>query len=189
MTVVLRPDNAHKAATRSNPRAGWLPITIMSAMLAVTVLLAAPKAYPAVVVAAMTIAATLVAICDQRTRRIPNAAVINIATFALIQILAAAIIAGPMVMIPAAGAAGVMLVITTAAAIAGWSGLGDAKLLTALTLCLTVIIGWYALYLLPLALTIETARRLLTRRCGRQPFAPSIALATLTLGAISILLQ
>ena len=177
----------HDTANWAPPNVWWLIVTLASAIGATTVLLVAPVAYSAAVTAFAAIAAVVVGIHDQRTRRIPNAAVANIALFAVIQLAATAIIRGPLPVADAVVAAAVMLIATTAAAAAGWSGFGDAKLLVALVLCLGAVMGWYALYLLPLSLIFDAAYRLLRRQHGRHPFGPAIALATALIGTIHIL--
>lgn len=179
MTPTARQD-ARNTTNGTDTLTGFV-VALASALAAVAVLLVAPRGYTATVLGAVAVAAIIVAIHDSRTERIPNAAVAAIGTFGIVEAAAAAIANGPATIGVALGSAGLTFAATAAAAAAGWTGFGDVKLLTVITMCLSVVMGWYALYLLPLALVIETMRRIVDRRRGRHPFGPSIAVATLTL--------
>ncbi|WP_242085736.1 prepilin peptidase [Microbacterium lacticum] len=187
MTVIER---ATPAYSRS-PIREYAGAFIGGALLAASGLGAVPG-YPWIALACFTAASTVIAVIDARTRRLPNRHTGPYAVAALLQAIAVSIAtADPWIFAMAAIAAAVVFVTYAAMGMAGWFGFGDAKFAAAAALFAGVFAGWFAIYLVPLAVLISAAERAVRMAAGRGRTAhahgPAIAAAALIVTVVGII--
>lgn len=173
MTVTDRDTSPQTTVTYRRSAAA-----ILLATLPLTVAkFAAEPLYPTLLTIVIVAAAAFLAIIDARTLRLPNAPTLALLGVGLTQVVVTLITGAPETAMIAVGASTTLFLITLAAAAFGWVGVGDAKFIAGLTLTVALLAGWYALYLLPVALMIESLRQVISRRTGRNAFGPALAVA------------
>lgn len=184
MTLTHQADTATGAPFR--PYAWWVMAGILLAIPATLTRINAPNVYPWMLAVVLTLAVIGFAAYDIRTHRISNAPTLALAVFGLLQAITVFMTGGGGFAGAACGSAIAALIVMGVFAGFNKVGFGDAKLIAALTLVLGLLMGWYALYLLPLAFTLETMRRLVWRQRGRYPFAPAIGAAAILLAFVCL---
>lgn len=142
----------------------------------------------------LAIAAAGVAVVDARTHLLPNRYVAPIAAAGLIQAAAIAITtADPSRLLLALAAAAAVFVGYTLMGLLRWFGFGDAKFAAALTLTVAIYAGLAAIYLIPLAIVLAAASRLVLQALGRDagPHAhgPIIAAAAAGIMTLAVVTQ
>lgn len=178
-------------ATRSrSPIREYAAAAGCGAILAALALAGVPG-YSWIALTCFTAAGAAIASVDVRTRRLPNRYTGPYALAALIQAIAVSIrAADAWIFVVAVTAAAVVFLAYVAMGMAGWFGFGDAKFAAATTLFAGIFAGWFAIYLVPLAVLLSAAERAVRMAAGRGRTAhahgPAIAAAALIVAAVGI---
>ncbi len=154
--------------------------------------LAGVPGYPWIAIFCFTAAGVAIAAVDARTRRLPNRYTGPYALAGLLQAIAVSIMAAdPWILVVSVAAAAAVFLAYAMMGMAGWFGFGDAKFAGAAALFAGVLAGWFAIYLVPLAVLVSAGERLgrMTTGRGRTAHAhgPAIVTAALIVTAAGIL--
>lgn len=168
-------------------RVVWVAVIMVSLTLAMIASLApGSDLFRWAIAAAVIAGGVVIARHDIQTLTIPNRFVLPLFTAAAAQVVVAAIVEHrPAAVADAALSSGVAFTVYFAFGLAGWTGLGDAKLAAALSLAASVTTGTAALLVVPGALLLAGLSRLRYRPArtpsSRQPHAPALVGATASL--------
>ncbi|WP_454115824.1 prepilin peptidase [Microbacterium aurum] len=187
MTVTEEATVAHSRS----PFREYVGAAIGGTLLAVLAL-AGVTGYPWIALASFTAAGVVIALVDIRTRRLPNRYTGPYALAGALQAAAVSIVAAdPWILIVSIAAAATVFLAYALMGMAGWFGFGDAKFAGAVALFASVFAGWFAIYLVPLAVLLSAGERLARIAAGRGRTAhahgPAIAAAALVVTAAGIL--
>lgn len=187
MTVI---EERTDARARS-PLREYVVAAVAGAFLAGLALAGIPG-YPWIALACFTAASSAIAGVDVRTKRLPNRYTGPYALAGALQAAAVSIsTADPWILVIAVAAAAMVFLAYAMMGMAGWFGFGDAKFAGAVTLFAGVFSGWFAIYLVPLAVLLSAGERLVRIAAGRGRAAhahgPAIAAAALIVAAVGIL--
>lgn len=183
-------EEATVAHARSSFRE-YVGATVGGTLLAVLALAGIPG-YPWIALASFTVAGAVIAVVDVRTRRLPNRYTGPYALAGALQAAAVSIAtADPWIFIVSIAAAAAVFLAYAFMGMAGWFGFGDAKFAGAVALFASVFAGWFAIYLIPLAVLLSAGERLARMAAGRGRTAhahgPAIAAAALIVTVAGIL--
>lgn len=145
-------------------------------------------------VAAVVVVGGMIAWRDVRTRTIPNRWVVTLATAGIALSLSSAVVRHhPAMLLTTVVAATAAFAGYFAFGLLGWVGFGDAKLAAALALVTSVAVGASATLLLPCAVLLGGAQRILFARLVQQrthqPHGPALVIAALILLSTADLLR
>ncbi|WP_234058066.1 prepilin peptidase [Microbacterium sp. NFH-22A-Y] len=187
MTVTEEATVAHSRS----PFREYVGATIGGTLLAVLALASVPG-YPWIALAGFTAAGAAIAVVDVRTRRLPNRHTGPYALAGALQAAAVSIATADLwILVVAVATAATVFLAYALMGMAGWFGFGDAKFAGAVALFASVFAGWFAIYLVPLAVLLSAGERLARIAAGRGRTAhahgPAIAAAALIVTAVGIL--
>lgn len=144
-------------------------------------------------VAAVVVVGGMIAWRDVRTRTIPNRWVVTLATAGIALSLSSAVVRHhPAMLLTTVFAAAAAFAGYFVFGLLGWVGFGDAKLATALALVTSVAVGASSMLLLPCAVLLGGAQRILFARLVQrthQPHGPALVIAALILLSTADLLR
>lgn len=187
MTVTEEATVAHSRS----PFREYAGATVGGTLLAALALTGVPG-YPLIALSCFTAAGAAIAVVDVRTRRLPNRYTGPYALAGALQASAVTIAAAdPWILVMAVATAAAVFLAYAMMGMAGWFGFGDAKFAGAAALFASVFAGWFAIYLVPLAVLLSAGERLARMAAGRGRTAhahgPAIAAAAMIVTAAGIL--
>jgi len=145
-----------------------------------------PAAFPWALLTGLTVAAVVVAVVDETTRRIPNTHTALLLAAGCVLTVQTAVLNGAPPALTAVAAAAAITAFYGIGAFLNWWGMGDAKLAGTATLLVATIAGPLAAYLIPVAILISAARILIRQLTGQPTKHPHGA--AIAAGAILVLL-